>query len=56
MSKSRVVRKELNEFLDKMVDGGLFAIVRESVIYRFLRDRGWLEKPEELNACIYAFI
>lgn len=56
MSKSRVVRKELNEFLDKVVDGGLFAIVRESVIYRFLRDRYWLEKPEELNACFYVFV
>lgn len=43
-----VVPKGLNEFLDEVVDAGLFAtkadVVRASVIY-FLKDLGWLEKP-----------
>ncbi len=49
MAESRVVQKELNELLDNGVDVGLFPIkldfVRESVIIRFLKDRGWLEEP-----------
>ncbi len=45
-----VVPKGLNKLLDKVVDAGLFATkadaIRASVIY-FLKDLGWLEKPEE---------
>ena len=44
------VTKKLNELLDKVVEAGLFAskadAVRAATVY-FLKDLGWLEKPQE---------
>jgi len=43
------VTKKLNELLDKVVEAGLFAskadAVRATIVY-FLKDLGWLEKPQ----------
>jgi len=48
MSRSKVVRKKSNKLLKKVVNVGLLAkidLAMESVIYRFLKDYGWLKNP-----------
>ena len=44
------VTEKLNELLDKIVEAGLFSskadAVRATVVY-FLKDLGWLEKPQD---------
>jgi len=44
------VTEKLNELLDKIVEAGLFAskadAIRATIVY-FLKDLGWLEKPQD---------